>query len=76
MRITIDTDGNAVEIAVNGVPNGTNHVPLPEITPDNGWVGGNDICATCPNRPGGPLNGTGFCNCAIPSVYGPGRVAD
>lgn len=26
------------------------------IKQDNGWVGGIDICATCPNRPGGPYN--------------------
>lgn len=41
---------------------------------DNGWVGGIDICANCPNRPGGPNNKSGICNCAIPSMYGPNRV--
>ena len=41
---------------------------------DNGWVDGNDICSTCPNRPFGPNNKTGACCCAIPSMYGPGRV--
>lgn len=41
---------------------------------DNGWVGGRDICSTCPNRPGGPNNKSGACWCAIPSMYGPGRV--
>jgi hypothetical protein len=42
--------------------------------PDNGWVGGKDICATCPNRPFGPNNKTGACWCVIPSMYGPGRI--
>lgn len=41
---------------------------------DNGWVNGLDVCATCPNRPGGPNNKSGFCNCAIPSMYGPWRI--
>ena len=41
---------------------------------DNGWVNGIDVCATCPNRPGGPNNKSGFCNCAIPSMYGPWRI--
>lgn len=41
---------------------------------DNGWVGGFDVCKHCPNRPGGPNNKSGFCNCAIPSMYGPFRV--
>lgn len=41
---------------------------------DGGWVGGRDICATCPNRPYGPNNKEGFCMCAIPSLYGPNRV--
>ena len=41
------------------------------IKSDNGWVNGIDICATCPNRPGGPNNKSGFCNCIIPSMYGP-----
>ena len=44
------------------------------IKQDNGWVGGIDICATCPNRPGGPNNKSGFCHCAIPSMYGPYRI--
>ncbi len=42
--------------------------------PDNGWVGGKDICATCPNRPGGPNNKSGACWCTIPSMYGPMRI--
>lgn len=42
--------------------------------PDNGWINGIDVCTTCPNRPGGPNNKSGFCNCAIPSMYGPWRV--
>ena len=41
---------------------------------DNGWVDGIDICANCPNRPGSIHNKSGFCNCAIPSLYGPFRV--
>lgn len=41
---------------------------------DNGWVDGRDICSTCPNRPGGPNNKSGACWCAIPSMYGPGRI--
>ena len=41
---------------------------------DNGWVDGIDICANCPNRPGSTNNKSGFCNCAIPSLYGPFRV--
>jgi len=41
---------------------------------DNGWVGGKDICATCPNRPYGPNNKSGYCWCVIPSMYGPGRI--
>ena len=41
---------------------------------DNGWVDGIDVCATCPNRPGGPLNRSGACWCVIPSMYGPNRV--
>lgn len=27
---------------------------------DNGWVNGIDICANCPDRPGGPNNKSGF----------------
>lgn len=41
---------------------------------DNGWVNGIDICKSCPNRPGGLNNKSGFCMCAIPSMYGPQRV--
>ena len=44
------------------------------IKPDNGWVNGIDVCATCPNRPGGPNNKSGFCYCTIPSMYGPYRI--
>lgn len=44
------------------------------IKPDNGWINGINICATCPNRPGGPNNMSGFCCCAIPSMYGPHRI--
>ena len=44
------------------------------IKSDNGWVNGIDICATCPNRPGGPNNMSGFCCCTIPSMYGPYRI--
>ena len=44
------------------------------IKTDNGWVGGVDMCATCPNRPGGPNNMSGFCCCTIPSMYGPYRI--
>ena len=64
ITITIEEDDNS-----NIKPyNGSN------IKQDNGWVNGNDICATCPNRPGGPNNKSGFCNCAIPSMYGPYRI--
>ena len=41
---------------------------------DNGWVDGINVCATCPNRPGGPNNMSGFCCCTIPSMYGPYRI--
>ena len=41
---------------------------------DNGWVDGINVCATCPNRPGGPNNMSGFCYCTIPSMYGPYRI--
>lgn len=41
---------------------------------DNGLVDGIDRCANCPNRPGGPNNKSGFCNCAIPAMYGTQRV--
>ena len=41
---------------------------------DNRWVGGVDMCASCPNRPGGPNNKSGFCYCTIPSMYGPYRI--
>lgn len=44
------------------------------IKPDNGWINGINICATCPNRPGGPNNMSGFCCCTIPSMYGPHRI--
>lgn len=47
--------------------------------PANGLPGGfgTDLppcCENCPNRPGGPLNKTGICNCALPSMYGPWRI--
>ena len=44
------------------------------IKSDNRWVNGIDICSTCPNRPGGPNNKSGFCNCIISSMYGPYRI--
>ena len=44
------------------------------IKSDNGWVNGINICATCPNRPGGPNNKSGICNCIIPSMCGPNRI--
>lgn len=33
-----------------------------------------DVCKNCPNRPGGPNNKSGFCNCTLPYMYGPFRV--
>lgn len=39
---------------------------------DNGWVNGVDLCAKCPNNPAN--GGTGICMCAIPHMYGPGRI--
>jgi len=33
-----------------------------------------DPCVNCPNRPGGPNNKSGFCMCALPSMYGPRRI--
>lgn len=47
---------------------------MSNIKPANGWVDGIDICETCPNRPGGPNNKSGFCWCTIPSMYGPYRI--
>ena len=44
------------------------------IKPDNGCINGIDICKTCSNRPGGLNNMSGFCNCVIPSMYGPYRI--
>lgn len=41
---------------------------------NSGWIDGKDVCATCPNRPGGPNNKSGFCMCAIPSMFGPNRI--
>ena len=62
--ITIEDDDNSNINPYNGS----------NIKQDNGWVNGIDICATCPNRPGGPNNKSGFCNCIIPSMYGPHRI--
>lgn len=64
ITITIEEDDNSNINPYNG-----SNIKL-----DNGWVDGVDICATCPNRPGGQNNKSGFCNCVIPSMYGPYRI--
>lgn len=63
ITITIEDDNSNIKPY-----NGSN------IKQDNCWVNGIDICATCPNRPGGPNNKSGICNCIIPSMYGPNRI--
>ena len=63
ITITIEDDNSSINPY-----NGSN------IKLDNGWVDGIDICDTCPNRPGGPNNKSGFCNCVIPSIYEPYRI--
>lgn len=85
ITITIDDDDPINYERTNMTPpfwrqTPTTRQPWPTTAPswtpanDNGWENGVDICATCPNRPGGPLNKSGICMCAIPAMYGPQRV--
>ena len=46
--------------------------PKQQLPRDNGWVGGKDICESCPNNP--KNGGSGMCNCVLPSMYGPWRI--
>ena len=59
---------------INDYPDKIQPVIRPTNTPipDNGWVDGNDICASCPNNP--KNGGSGICFCTIPHMYGPNRI--
>ena len=85
ITITIDDDDTIDYERTNMTPPFWRQTPAtsqpwpttaPSWTPanDSVWENGVDICATCPNRPGGPLNKSGICMCAIPAMYGPQRV--
>jgi len=65
MRITIDLDDNEINDILR--KRNTNAY-------DPHWVDNYNPCVNCPNRPHGPNNKSGFCNCALPSMYGPFRV--
>lgn len=71
MRITIELDDNEI----NGMLKKRNQsVYVSQNAYDPNWDDNYNPCVNCPNRPGGPNNKSGICNCALPSMYGPFRV--
>lgn len=71
MKITIELDDNDINKLSKSQE--TNMPTLNDIPYTIGYDMP-DVCKSCPNRPGGPNNKSGFCNCILPSMNGPWKV--
>ena len=48
------------------------NLSMPHVDESNGWINGVNVCDKCSNNP--KNGGSGMCNCAIPSLYGPLKI--
>lgn len=73
ITITIeDADDRKEDNVLHPFQPNTQLYPARQNGADNGWVGGKDICASCPNDPRN--GGSGICMCTIPHMFGPNRI--